>query len=193
MGGPRRVQERSASKTFGRLRLAVAYSPGSVLATSLDRLGRQGGGRDPQRTPSRLPGPRGGRRAHPDGRRAPQSRDASPAETAIASLARYLTVVVEERPRWLAIYSLVDSSTPALRARLAQGQRLVIGAFEDPVRWAVAEQGLDPETDIEMMARMLFAIFWDAGRLVLAEPEDFPAERIVAFGRRVVETYYRPN
>lgn len=118
----------------------------------------------------------------------PATREGSPADVAVGSLARFLEVVQEAPERWLAIFSLVDSSTPEQRARVEAAQQLVVGAFEEIVRWAMTE-GLDPDTDVEMMARMLFAVFWDAGRLVLAEPETFPAERIVAFSRQVVERY----
>ncbi|RHW24416.1 TetR/AcrR family transcriptional regulator [Nocardioides immobilis] len=112
----------------------------------------------------------------------------SPAEVAIESLAKFLSAVREAPERWQAIFSLVDSSTPEFRARVAAGQKLVIGAFEQIIRWAMTD-GLDPATDVEMLARALFALFWDAGRLVLAEPETFPAERIVAFGRQTIERY----
>jgi hypothetical protein len=43
----------------------------------------------------------------------------------------------------------------------------------------------DDETDVAMLARALFALIWDAGRLVLAEPDTFPAERILAFAEKV--------
>ena len=38
-----------------------------------------------------------------------------------------------------------------------------------------------------MLARALLAVLWDAGRLVLSDPESFPPERIVAFARGTVE------
>lgn len=118
----------------------------------------------------------------------PAMEGGSPADVAIESLAKFLSAVREAPERWQAIFSLVDSSTPEFRARVAAGQNLVIGAFEQIIRRAMTD-GLDPATDVEMLARALFALFWDAGRLVLAEPETFPAERIVAFGRQTIERY----
>lgn len=122
----------------------------------------------------------------------PQDRDTSPAEAAVSALERFLAAVVETPDRWRAAYSLVDSSTPLLRSRVELGRQLAISAVEDLVRWAVEERA-DAETDVEMLARAVFALFWDAGRLVLAEPETFPATRIVAFGRRSIERYVGPS
>lgn len=120
----------------------------------------------------------------------PSSRDIPPGQAAVQSLERFLAAVQDTPDRWRSIFSLVDSSTPAFRARVEAGRKLVIAAFEDLVRWAVRE-GLDPDTDVEMLARGLFAVFWDAGRLVLAEPGQFPAERIAAFAQHTVTRYLR--
>lgn len=122
----------------------------------------------------------------------PASRDGSPADAAVASLARFLEVVQEAPERWLAILSLVDSSTPQLRARVEAGQQLMTAAFEDLVRWAMTD-GLAPDTDVEVLARMLYAMLWDAGRLVLTDPETFPAERLVGFARYAVDRYLGPR
>lgn len=122
----------------------------------------------------------------------PASREGSPEEVAVAALARFFAVVQEVPERWLAIFSLVDSSTPELRARVEAAQQLVIGAFEEIVRWAMAE-GLDPDTDVEVLSRMLFAVFWDAGRLVLTDPDVFPAERLVRFAEHAVARYLDPR
>ncbi|MFB6723967.1 TetR/AcrR family transcriptional regulator [Kribbella sp. NPDC056345] len=122
----------------------------------------------------------------------PSSRDIPPGEAAVQSLAKFLAAVQAAPDRWRAIFSLADSSTPAFRARVEAGRQLVIAAFEELVHWGVRE-GLDPGTDVEMLARGLFAVFWDAGRLVLAEPDAFPAERIVAFAQHTVGLYLRPN
>lgn len=122
----------------------------------------------------------------------PRRTDGSPAEAVVAAVERFIAAVEAERERWLAAFSLVDSSTPAFRHRVQGAQRLMIAAFEDLVRWAI-EDGLDPSTDVEMLARALFVDFWGAGKLALAEPETFPAERIVAFWRHSSALYLQPT
>lgn len=120
----------------------------------------------------------------------PDSRDGSPADAAAVSLERFLDAVLEAPDRWRAIFSLVDSSTPALRARVENARRLMVAGLEDLVRWATADE-LAPEIDAELLAQMLFALMWDAGRLVLAEPDTFPAERIMQFARQAIGVYLK--
>ncbi len=37
------------------------------------------------------------------------------------------------------------------------------------------------------------AVLWEAGRLVLSEPETFPVERVVSFARVAVSRYLAPT
>lgn len=117
----------------------------------------------------------------------PMPGQGTPARAAIHALEAFLEAVQEAPDRWRAIFTLVDSSTPQFRSRVENGRKVVIATFEDLVRWAI-EAGLDPSTDLEMLARMLFAVFWDAGRLVLAEPDQFPPARIVCFADHAVKS-----
>ncbi|MXQ66789.1 TetR family transcriptional regulator [Actinomadura rayongensis] len=117
----------------------------------------------------------------------PEPGRGTPARAVIASLAGFLAAVQEAPDRWRAIFTLVDSSTPVFRARLEQGRAAVLAAFEDVIRAGNPEPG----TDVEVLARALHALFWDAGRLVLAEPETFPPDRILRFARDAVERHLR--
>lgn len=110
---------------------------------------------------------------------------ATPTEAAMRSLEVFLRAAFESPDRWRAAFVLVDSSTPTFRRHLERGRDIVTSAIEELVRWAVNE-GLDPDTDVEMLARMITAIIWDAGRLVLAQPEDYPPERVLDFASKVL-------
>lgn len=112
-----------------------------------------------------------------------------PADEAIATLDGFLRVVLEAPQRWRAIFQLADSSTPAFRRRVEGNRRAIVAHFENLVRWAMGE-GLDANTDVELLARALYALLWEAGRLALAEPDDFPPERIVAFGSTLIREYF---
>lgn len=122
----------------------------------------------------------------------PRTRSGNPVDAAVAALAGFLSAVIDEPERWLAAFSLVDSSTPEFRSRVHRAQQLTISTFEDLVRWAI-DEGLSSETDVEMLARMLFAAFWDSGKLALADPKGFPPDRIVAFGRHMIELHLQPR
>jgi hypothetical protein len=48
----------------------------------------------------------------------------------------------------------------------------------------------DDDTDVEVLARLLYALMWHAGRLVLAEPEAFPAKRLTAFAEQFMRKHF---
>lgn len=123
---------------------------------------------------------------------APTPGIGDPAEAALAFLDGFLRAVLAAPDRWRAVFALVDSSTPAYRKRVERGRQLLISLFEELVRWA-ASDGLDPETDVAMLARALYALVWDAGRTVLAEPGAFPPDRIMKFARQVVRRFFEAN
>lgn len=122
----------------------------------------------------------------------PEPGGDSPARAALTALSRFLTAVTDAPDRWRAVLVLVDSSTPTFRRHLERAQRMLVGALEDLVRWAATE-GLDEDTDIELLARTLLAIMWDSARLVLAQPDQFPPERILAFAQRTIDRQFGPQ
>lgn len=109
----------------------------------------------------------------------------SPSETALIGFRNFLDAVEASPDLWRAVFVLVDSSTPAFRRRLERGRELALQALEALVTWAVAE-GLDPDTDVALTARMLLPMMWESGRLVLAESEKYPKDRLVWFASGVI-------
>ena len=116
----------------------------------------------------------------------PRPRSADPADALSASLAKFLDVVTNSPERWRAVFTLVDSSTPAFRRRLESGRTAYIAALASFVRSSTAREDREP-VDVEMTARTVFALVWDAGRLVLDDPENFPPARIA----RVYDSVFR--
>jgi len=116
---------------------------------------------------------------------APRTDTPDRAGAVVESLARFLSAVQAAPDRWRAAFLLVDSSTPTFRRRMESGRRAFIaalGRFIDTVTPAE----LADTVDTEMAARTLFALYWDAGRLILAEPDTFPADRILTFYEVVI-------
>lgn len=92
-------------------------------------------------------------------------------------LESFLGAVQGAPDRWRAVFLLADASTPAFRRRLDHGRQVFIGALDAFVR-AVTPPDRLPAIDVELTAWTLYALFWEAGRLVLAEPDLFPPQRI---------------
>ncbi|MET9213516.1 MULTISPECIES: TetR/AcrR family transcriptional regulator [unclassified Nocardia] len=108
-----------------------------------------------------------------------------PAAAIAASLEHFLTAVLAAPDRWRAVFLIADASTPAFRHRIDRGRQSFIGALTAFVRDACPPERL-PTLDVELTARTLYALFWEAGRLVLADPESFPPQRIRAYADTLI-------
>ncbi|QLY34375.1 TetR/AcrR family transcriptional regulator [Nocardia huaxiensis] len=98
----------------------------------------------------------------------------------------FLTAVLEAPNRWRAAFSLVDSSTPTFRRRIEKQRKAATELFEDYLRHAP----VPPGTDIEMTARVIFTLAWEAGRMLLSEPEIFTRQRLIAFARTIITEHF---
>ncbi|MFC9664575.1 TetR/AcrR family transcriptional regulator [Nocardia sp. NPDC127606] len=108
----------------------------------------------------------------------PQAQPTERADRAmVQSLDNFLSAVLAAPQRWRAVFQLADSSTPAFRRRVERGRNALIAAFTTFVQTATpaTQQG---SVDAELTGRLMSAVFWEAGRIVLAEPEAFPPQRI---------------
>ncbi|GAB3477988.1 TetR/AcrR family transcriptional regulator [Amycolatopsis cihanbeyliensis] len=117
----------------------------------------------------------------------PATEHSDSAEAAIASLDGFLRAVLAAPDRWRAAFMLVDSSTPVFRERVERNRRTLIETLENLLQ-PIATNA--PDTDIALLARGLYALLWEAGRLVLAEPDHFPPERITAFATNLIHANF---
>ncbi|MET8427534.1 TetR/AcrR family transcriptional regulator [Nocardia sp. NPDC004860] len=101
------------------------------------------------------------------------------------SVEHFLSAVQAAPDRWRAVFQLVDSSTPTFRRRLDRGRQAFIAALETFVREAVPAER-EAAVDVQLTARTMYALFWEAGRLVLADPEAFPPQRIRDFAATLI-------
>ena len=111
-----------------------------------------------------------------------------PGATALKFLEGFLDAVLGAPDRWRAVFrTRRQQYARRFRKRLESGRRTLIAVIEELVRWAEARGIPDSDTDVELYARALYALIWDAGRTVLAEPEKFPPERILAFAGKLLK------
>ncbi|MFE5475602.1 TetR/AcrR family transcriptional regulator [Nocardia sp. NPDC056541] len=108
-----------------------------------------------------------------------------PTQAMADSLEHFLDAVQAAPDRWRAAFQLADSSTPAFRRRLERGRRAFTEALTAYVR-AAAPSGQLVSVDVELTARLVYALFWEAGRLVLAEPDAFPPQRIRDYAAQLI-------
>lgn len=115
------------------------------------------------------------------GRALRRAKDSEPDRRVTVAIREFLEAVLEAPDRWRAILMLVDSSTPAFRKTLEQGMQVLVEELEALVRSTVGDRS---GVDVEMSARALQAYMSDAAKLLLAESDRFPIDRLVAFGAR---------
>ncbi|MFB8003339.1 TetR/AcrR family transcriptional regulator [Nocardia sp. NPDC056000] len=113
-----------------------------------------------------------------------ESTDPGPA--IIAYLDGFLTEVLAAPDRWRAAFSLVDSTTPKFRRRIERQRKAITELLENYLR---DTPGM-PTMDIEMTARVIFTLAWEAGRMLLSEPEIFTRERLLTFARTIVADHF---
>ncbi|GAB2667036.1 hypothetical protein GCM10027169_31280 [Gordonia jinhuaensis] len=89
----------------------------------------------------------------------------------------FLEAVTDHPDRWRAILLVADSSTPQLHARIDRARAgLVAGMAE-----ALTQAGVfDADTDVEMIAHSYVATLWEFARVMIADPQRFPAQRLRA-------------
>lgn len=111
---------------------------------------------------------------------------ADPGTDILRLLDGFVTAVLDAPDRWRAAFSLVDSTTPKFRRRVEQQRKAATGLVEEYLRHAT----VPPDTDIEMTARVIFTLVWEAGRMVLSEPEIFSRQRLLAFARTILTEHF---
>lgn len=100
------------------------------------------------------------------------------ADALLAALRGYLRAVRTDPDTWRLVLMPQEGAPAVLRERIAIGRTAVVAQLAEAVR-----PGLAPgreSSDPELTARMLSATADEAARLLLADPERYPAERLLA-------------
>lgn len=101
-----------------------------------------------------------------------------------AALAAFLTAVQQQPDSWRTALLVADSSTPAVRKRLQQGRQELLSMLEQMLESGTRTSSID----IPLTARTIYALFWEAGRLSLDEPDTFDHERILRYADHMIDT-----
>lgn len=108
-----------------------------------------------------------------------------PVELMIESLRSYLHTVQTHPTTWRLVLMTPEGAPEILRRRIENGRAAVLAGLIDAVRPALAARYESP--DAEMTARLLSAVADEYARLVLADPERFPPERLLRHARWFLE------
>ena len=112
--------------------------------------------------------------------------EGDPREILLAGLRGYLEVVASDPGTWRLMLMPTEGAPAILRERVAGGRAAVVAQLAQAVR---AGLGPSRSPDPELTAHMLSATADEAARLLLADPERYPVERLVAHARWLLERF----
>jgi AcrR family transcriptional regulator len=108
-----------------------------------------------------------------------------PREQLLSALRAYLDAVRSDPDTWRLVLMPPEGAPDLLRDLLAGGRRAVVAQLAEAVRPGLGSGG--PSPDPELTARTLSAIADESARLLLTDPERYPAGRLVAHAGWVLE------
>jgi AcrR family transcriptional regulator len=108
-----------------------------------------------------------------------------PRESLLVGLRGYLAAAEADPITWRLVLMPPEGAPNVLREQIAQGRAAVVAQLADAVRPGFGPGGVSP--DPELTARMMSAFADEAVRLLLTDPEHYPAERILAHTRWTLE------
>jgi AcrR family transcriptional regulator len=110
-----------------------------------------------------------------------------PVELMLESLGAYLNVVRTHPTTWRLVHTPPENAPEVLRKGIAGGRAQVLARMIESVRPAFVADREPP--DAELTARMLSAMADEYARLVLADPDRFSVERLLAHARWMLEDF----
>jgi AcrR family transcriptional regulator len=112
--------------------------------------------------------------------------DGDAREILLAALRGYLEAVASDPDTWRLILMPIEGAPALLRERIAGGRAAVLAQLAEAIR-----AGLGParSPDPELTAHMLSATADEDARLLLADPERYPVERLLAHTRWLLQQF----
>lgn len=103
--------------------------------------------------------------------------DGDPIELMLESLGNYLDAVATHPTTWRLVLMPLEGAPELLRKRIGHGRASVLRSITDAVRFGHLPQSY--AKDPELTARMFSAMADEYARLLLADPAEFPPERLL--------------
>ena len=110
----------------------------------------------------------------------------------LAEGVRLFLEAVRESPRtWRLVLVDIDGAPAELRAAVATRRELVREQLERLVAWGLERRGGPEGLDVELFARSIQVLAEHAARLMITDPDRFPAERFVALTETILSAIER--
>jgi AcrR family transcriptional regulator len=107
--------------------------------------------------------------------------DHEPGELLATGVKGFLDAVTSRPATWSIILLPLEGTPAIVRQHVEEGRARVLKRIERLVRWSIERRKLPADLDVELTARAIRDWAEHAGRMVLTDPERYPAERYEHF------------
>jgi AcrR family transcriptional regulator len=102
-------------------------------------------------------------------------------------LPHFFEAVAHRPSSWRIILLPLDGTPEIVREHVEANRAWVLGRIQDVVRSAVETGQLPARLDIEVTARAIMGLAWDAGGMIVTDPENHGPDRYTAFVRLLAD------
>lgn len=114
--------------------------------------------------------------------------EVEPDEVIVSAIASFLSAV-KERPRtWQIVLTPPQGMPRSLHDKVVERREAVIEQITPLIAWGVTKRGGPAGLDHRLLARIILVLAEEAGRLVIARPDQFPPELLVGQARVLVSS-----
>lgn len=114
--------------------------------------------------------------------------EVEPDEVIVSAIASFLSAV-KERPRtWQIVLTPPQGMPRSLHDKVVERREAVIEQITPLIAWGVTKRGGPAGLDHRLLARIILVLAEEAGRLVIARPDQFPPELLVSQARVLVSS-----
>jgi AcrR family transcriptional regulator len=112
--------------------------------------------------------------------------DLDPDALLVNGIRAFLDAVARDPDTWRVVLVPPEGTPPAIRDYVEANRMALLRRLETLVGWGLERRGGPTGLDVELLARSILSAAEEAGRLMLADPDRFPAERFARLAARLL-------
>lgn len=114
--------------------------------------------------------------------------EVEPDDVIVGAIASFLAAVTERPRTWQIVLTPPQGMPRSLHDKVVERREAVIEQITPLIAWGVTKRGGPSGLDHRLLARIILVLAEEAGRLVIARPDQFPPELLVGQARVLVSS-----